>query len=540
MKKLFMILAVLLTLAASNNLFPQVAQQVTLNGNNIASFFINTGVFDQDRLHTNTPGFEWPKGSGKCAIFTAGLCIAGGIDGQYAQSMASYTGEFLPGFILAGVPYTNANFKIYKISRGDNSQNNPDYANWYLMIPYGAPYIDVNNNGMYDPGVDSIGIRNAAQVLFACITDGFPGTHTIGEGFGGGIVYPSLMSQIAWTAWCYDKSYLSDIQFMKWVIVNKGNNRWDSTYFSIVCDPDLGDANDDYIGCDTSRKLGFCYNADNNDPQYGANPPSSGMIFHKSPKGMTSFNFFTNTGSTPPPCESDPNGEPIPAYHMMQGLKKDRSNFMNPLTVPPVPTKFVYTGDPETNTGWTEYKGSVQNCGGNNGTIISVNPPGDRRFIFSSGALNYSVNQGDTVIIYASQLIARGTSNLNSVTALKSLANTAWDFYNSGFTVGIKTISEKIPADFYLYQNYPNPFNPVTKIKFDIPSLSFPNASIGNPVQLKVFDITGREVAVLVNEQLRPGTYEVTFDGSNYPSGTYFYRLQTGDYSETKKMILLK
>jgi hypothetical protein len=452
--------------------------------------------------------------------------------------MASYKGEFSPGFILAGIPYTNANFKIYKISRGDNSQNNPDYANWYIMIPYGAPYIDVNLNGIYDPGTDSIGIRNASQVLFACITDGFPGTHISWEGFGGGIANPLLISQIAWTAWCYDKSYLSDIQFMKWAIINKGNKRWDSTYFSIVCDPDLGDALDDYIGCDTSKKLGFCYNADNNDTQYGANPPASGMIFHKSPKGLTSFNFFTNTGSIPPPCESDPNGEPKPAYDMMQGLKKDRSNFMNPLTVPPVPTKFVYTGDPEANIGWTEYKGSVQNCGGNTGTIISVNPSGDRRFIFSSGALNYSVNQGDTVIIFASQLVARGTSNLNSVTALKSLAITAWDFYNSGFTVGIKTISEIIPADFYLHQNYPNPFNPNTKIKFDIQKTE--NGKQKTVTKLSVFDITGREVAVLVNEQLQPGTYEVTFDGSNLTSGVYFYQLRAGEFMATKKLMLLK
>ncbi|MCI0474468.1 MAG: T9SS type A sorting domain-containing protein, partial [Ignavibacteria bacterium] len=213
-------------------------------------------------------------------------------------------------------------------------------------------------------------------------------------------------------------------------------------------------------------------------------------------------------------------------------LKKDRSNFMNPLTVPPVPTKFVYTGDPETNTGWTEFKGCVQNCGGNNGTIISVNPPGDRRFIFSSGALNYSVNQVDTVIIYASQLIARGTSNLNSVTKLKNLANTAWDFYNSGFTVGIKTISEKIPADFNLYQNYPNPFNPNTIINFQLPTNNF--------VTLKIYDITGKEVETLVNEQLSPGSYKVDWNASRYPSGVYFYNLKSNGYTSTKKMILVK
>jgi len=451
--------------------------------------------------------------------------------------MASYKGEFAPGYVLNGVPFTNANFKLYKIKRGDNSGNNPDYANWPLMIPYGAPYIDVNNNHQYDPGIDSIGIRNAVQVIFICMTDGFASTHSSGEGFGGGITSPLLYSQIAWTAWCYDKNDLMDIQFMKWIVINKSTNPWNSTYFSIVCDPDLGSANDDYVGSDTAKKLGYCYNADNNDPTYGANPPAVGIILHNSPKGLSSFIYFGNTGSAPPPCESDPNGEPYPAYLMMKGFKKDSSNFMNPLINPPVPTKFIYTGDPETNTGWTEFKGCVQNCGGNIGPIVSINPPGDRRFILSSGAENYTVNPGDTATIYASQLIARGSSNLNSVTLLKNYANTAWSVYNGGFNVGIQKISSVVPAEFTLYQNYPNPFNPVTKIKFDIPS----NVKRGmSDVKLIVFDLTGREVTKLVNEQLQPGTYEVTFDGSDLASGIYFYQLNTGEFSATKKLMLLK
>jgi len=99
-----------------------------------------------------------------------------------------------------------------------------------------------------------------------------------------------------------------------------------------------------------------------------------------------------------------------------------------------------------------------------------------------------------------------------------------------------------LPEHFSLYQNYPNPFNPVTKIKFDIiTSLLFPNALIGNQfVSLKVYDILGNEIATLVNEQLQPGTYEVTFDGSGLTSGIYFYRLKTGNFVDTKKLILLK
>jgi hypothetical protein len=112
----------------------------------------------------------------------------------------------------------------------------------------------------------------------------------------------------------------------------------------------------------------------------------------------------------------------------------------------------------------------------------------------------------------------------------------------TGNTIGIKNIISEIPSSYSLQQNYPNPFNPTTKIKFDIaPSLSFPNAPIGNPlVVLKVFDLLGKELENLVNEQLAPGTYETNWDASNYPSGVYFYKLITKGFTETKKMFLIK
>ena len=106
--------------------------------------------------------------------------------------------------------------------------------------------------------------------------------------------------------------------------------------------------------------------------------------------------------------------------------------------------------------------------------------------------------------------------------------------------VSIGSIGTETPKEYSLKQNYPNPFNPITKIKFDIPALSFPNVSIGNPVQLKVYDIMGKEVQTLVNERLQPGTYEASFDGSMLNSGVYFYKLMTDGFTETKKMLMIK
>ncbi len=99
-----------------------------------------------------------------------------------------------------------------------------------------------------------------------------------------------------------------------------------------------------------------------------------------------------------------------------------------------------------------------------------------------------------------------------------------------------------IPQEFSVEQNYPNPFNPTTKINFSVPTTSF--------TTLKVFDILGKEVATLVNEELKPGSYETTFsakggsasggDGKDLSSGVYFYRLQAGSFVETKKLLLLR
>ena len=97
---------------------------------------------------------------------------------------------------------------------------------------------------------------------------------------------------------------------------------------------------------------------------------------------------------------------------------------------------------------------------------------------------------------------------------------------------GIKKISDNTPDKFSLSQNYPNPFNPNTKFKIQIAKLGI--------VRVAIFDILGKEVATLVNEQLKPGSYEVEWDGSNYPSGVYFYKLLTESFSETKKMVLVK
>ena len=111
----------------------------------------------------------------------------------------------------------------------------------------------------------------------------------------------------------------------------------------------------------------------------------------------------------------------------------------------------------------------------------------------------------------------------------------AW--YESTTGTGVIDEDYVLPTTPYLYNNYPNPFNTSTKIEYTLPEAG---TSFMKFVQLKVYDILSNQVATLVNQEKPAGKYSVNFDANNLPSGIYFYRLTAGNFSETKKMILLK
>ena len=100
------------------------------------------------------------------------------------------------------------------------------------------------------------------------------------------------------------------------------------------------------------------------------------------------------------------------------------------------------------------------------------------------------------------------------------------------YITNIRQISTEVPDQYRLFDNFPNPFNPMTIIKYQ--------CTVYNDVSLKVFDVLGNEVSTLVNEKQTAGSYSVSFDGSNFPSGVYFYKLEAGDFAETKRMVLIK
>jgi len=201
---------------------------------------------------------------------------------------------------------------------------------------------------------------------------------------------------------------------------------------------------------------------------------------------------------------------------------------------------------------WTRTYG-----GGGTPRGYSVQQANDGGFIFLAsasafGAGNYDLyvvktdsngnsgcNEGNTTAVVTTPgitgstpaiSISSGGTSTNPATVVSSgcIVNTLCT------TVGVNEDegSLSIPKEYKLAQNYPNPFNPSTTIKYSIPSSEF--------ITLKVFDVLGNEVETLVNEEKSAGSYEVNFNASNLASGIYFYTLQAGKFTETKKLILLK
>ena len=125
--------------------------------------------------------------------------------------------------------------------------------------------------------------------------------------------------------------------------------------------------------------------------------------------------------------------------------------------------------------------------------------------------------------------IAFPVETISDDSVFSSLIKNSFEFFDTPVSVSDEIVT---PAKFELKQNYPNPFNPTTSIECVVPSSEY--------VSLKVYDVLGNEVASLVNENKNAGSYRIDFNASTLSSGVYFYKITAGNYTETKKMMLIK
>lgn len=396
----------------------QSISSIQMNANNINTWYRNFGSFNRDPA-TGNSGFEWPKGEGHYARYASGLWLGGVVGNDTLIAVAEYDYEYLPGYIdSSGNPQgiENPAYKIYNIYKGDDTSS--DYVNW--------PF----NQGAYK-NENGKPLLLGEQTMFYSYTDGYPEAH----GNNAGNTAP-LKAVILQTNWAYKdniQGVYSNTIFTEYRIINKSNLTWRNFYIALWTDDDLGDASDDAGGCDTNLNLAFTYNFDNNDAQYGMNPPAVAFLIlrgplvesigdtvkYYNPPGcnsldinpnrkevkMTVFNLYANAD----PTSGDPSNY-IETYLNLQGIRRNRTPWVTPQGDT---TTFAYSGDPETLTGWNETSGR------------------NRRFIQSIGPIN--VNPGDTQSILTAQIIARGLNNRNSVTKLKNTAKIIKAYYDNNF-----------------------------------------------------------------------------------------------------------
>jgi photosystem II stability/assembly factor-like uncharacterized protein len=506
---------------------------VTIEANNIRTWYSNTEIYNHN--YNIGPGFEWPKGTNKYAIYASGLYIGAKMQNDTNVSVSEYDTDFKPGYTNSQGKYylqDILNYRVFKLTHGIN---NTDRSNWPNALlgnsDQDAPVYFDNSSNSWKP------LDYGDQTLFCSMTDSYEYSRTYASSFS------PLNADIKKIVFSFDEpGSLSNTIFEYYRIINKSNKIWNEAYFMTFSDDDLGEAFDDKMGCDTNLNFGYTYNSTNNDNTYGAAPPAAGTLMLKGPSLFTGNNndtslFCYGTNKKIRTGYKDQNmfafnmyGDDTPAnyreaYGTMKGLNCYMSQFtpwINPITNQV--TRYVYSGDPVTNTGWIDPWG------------------GDARYWLSSGPVN--ILPGDTVELVYAQIIGRGSSNINSIAVLKQYAQEVKNYYKNcfgGVPIGIEPISQNIPDKFKLYQNYPNPFNPKTILRFALPE----GRGQRTEVRLVIYNAIGQVVETLVNNSagsgLNAGTYEVEFDGSNLASGVYYYSLVVeNELIDTKKMVLIK
>jgi len=498
-----------------------VADSRIFDANDIRTYFRNNGSFNRDPSTLNA-AFVWPRSSSKTARYASGLWIGAIVGDDTLVTSCGYTYEYLPGFTdNNGDPagYNDPEYKIYKLTRGIQDK---DRANWPSVLlgnsDQGAPVFYDSLSGILRP------VDFGKQTMFYSYTDSYESAHNAVPGSTAPLKADIKQLNFAEN---FPFDPLDYILFSQFIVINRSDNVWQNTVFSFWSDDDLGDAADDKIGCDSALKLGYTYNGTNNDLIYANSPPSVGTLLLKgalkytgNPNDVVSYchndlrivksgytdagmSVFNGVGTSQNYSQS---------YRLMNGLTSSGESVINP--VGGFPTKFYYTGDPVTNTGW------------------NLAAQGDVRFFLSSGPVD--VAPGDTQVLVIAQIIARGSDYLNSITKLREYSMTAKEYYRQCYYLDPVGITENISAvnNFSLSQNYPNPFNPNTIINYKLRYSAF--------LKLIIYDAIGNEVAYLVNERQDPGSYSVEWNAENFPSGVYYYTLTGGGISESGKMVLLR
>jgi len=560
-------------------------QATLININNVSAWYWADGIQENRPDLPANAGLTFPRGTVH-AVYAAGIFWGGKVKDGIAPALRAngtyygYTG-WQPGRILGlrtglAEDTSAADARIWRIRKDYGTADLRDDAAEYFLVPQdsvtqaqidslrnqyardwsewpwqkGAPFYDANHDGIKGPGEDP-GLAGADQVIWYVANDLVSLQPWL---------CPPTGIEMQGTIWGYNSSdAIGNTIFKRCRLVYKGtastpaNAVIDSMCFGQWSDPDIGDLYDDFAGCDTTLNLGFAYNGTAVDAEYarfGLAPPAFGYTvlqgplfpggslfdtamfdFRKIPgkknRHMTGFTAQAIGGS----IEYEPYLNYTGAIQWYQGFRGLPFSPPGPPDPPPLTdfttskeTFFWLSGNPVAQTGWID-------------GIIDL--PGERRILLGSGPFTMAL--GDTQEIIVADVGGLGTTNINSITVLKSSIIAARDFFASlanPVAVNIDGGPDGARPDHCtLLQNYPNPFNPSTQIQYGL--------SQSSRVRLTIYNTLGAEIVRLVDETQQPGYHSVEWDGrtaSGVPvaSGVYIYKLEAGAFVGARKMLIVK
>jgi hypothetical protein len=479
--------------------------------------------------NSSQAAYEVPRGSGRSPMFAAGLWVGGVVEGEVRVAGATYSEyEFWPGPIdpATGRPPNPADCseydRIWRVSREDvveyyrTGVATPDLAEWPAHL--GAPVFDGDGNpANYDLAAGDQPAISGTQMLWWVMNDA-------GDEHHSSLTPPvGLEARVSAFVLTEGPQAVQQATFYRYRLLNRRTTVIDSMYVGFFADPDLGDMSDDYAGSDTSRGMGFAYNADDLDGDgsgatYGPSPPAVGVQVVEGPRvlpadfgpgseraGLAGFVVADLTPSPVPPGPRDGQG----MYFNLQGLWHDGSVIREGGSG--APTTTMYAGDPVSSRFWSEICPSP-------GPGCSANAPGDRRFLVSTGPSRLDPG-GDDEVLFA-VVFGRGADHLDSVTELRRAAQIVSNAHAAGLLDARLTLGFEPPPPptrLVVRRPAPNPFTDEAVMSVTLP------AAAG--VRVALVDVLGREVAVLADGPHEAGRHPIAIAGAGLAPGVYVARV---------------
>ncbi len=536
MKKLFLLIC---TVYSLNALAQVVAADIEYN--NVRARVNNNGIWfrcypDSTNIWGKA-GFEVPKDEGASSIYSAGFWMGGLSTDQSLKLAAVRFGEDEYEEYSVGPKADNSISQefldkynhIWRITQLQILEHQVNYANPDYEMPWAiatwpgngntangeaqllAPFIDLNSDGIYSPEQGDYPDIRGDEALYFMQND-YNNPHLESGGSPIGVNIHAMTYSYAVS----ENSPLNDCVFVSLKIRNEGTQSLSDFYFGTYADFDIGAYIDDYIASDSLRNMMYGYNGDGFDEGgggalgYGSFLPAQGAMFlnHSMAKAL----YYNNNNSS----NGDPS-QPIHYYNYMRGIWGDNSLVTEGGSGygGTVHANYMFSGDPVTNTGWTE--------------VNAGNQPGDRRIIMSAGPFSFA--PGEQLCIDLAFPFARSSqehNNLDAITELRQAADFIQNFYDSqNFNCNLQVagIDEK-RNDGNVAAVFPNPNNGrfYLTAREEISSVNVYD-SMGKIVFSKTFS--------------RNNNTSVEVDLTQYPSGVYLYRLLSSKGSlSTGKVVV--